>query len=144
MRSCCRTDRSTGRRSAGSSSRIRRRCAALEAIVHPAVRPRIEAAIAAAEAAGAAAIVIEAIKLVEGGLAAACDEVWLVTCDPGRQRERLVGRGTTPDDAAQRIAAQADLAERLRPAATRIIDTSGGLAATRERVDEAWEAALAR
>ncbi len=91
-----------------------------------------------------AAVVIEAIKLVEGGLAAACDEVWLVTCDPGIQRERLVGRGTTPADADQRIAAQADLAERLRPAATRIVDTSGGLGATRERVDEAWEAALAR
>ena len=30
----------------------------------------------------APAVVIEAIKLVEGGLAALCDEVWLVTCDP--------------------------------------------------------------
>jgi dephospho-CoA kinase len=39
----------------------------LEAIVHPAVRPRILAAIRAADAAGARAVVIEAIKLVEGG-----------------------------------------------------------------------------
>src|SRR6186997_167985 len=54
----------------------------LEAIVHPAVRPRIVAAIDAAEAAAAPAVVIEAIKLVEGGLAELCDEVWLVTCDP--------------------------------------------------------------
>jgi dephospho-CoA kinase len=60
----------------------------LEAIVHPAVRPRILAAIAAAEAAGAAAVVIEAIKLVEGGLAELCDEVWLVTCDPAVQVDR--------------------------------------------------------
>ena len=90
-----------------------------------------------------AAIVVEAIKLVEGGLAAACDEVWLVTCDPATQRDRLVGRGTAPEDADQRIAAQAELADRLRPAATRIIDTSGGLEATRQRVDEAREAALA-
>ena len=37
----------------------------LEAIVHPAVRSRIEIAIAAAEAAGAPAIAVEAIKLVE-------------------------------------------------------------------------------
>ena len=36
---------------------------------------------------------IEAIKLVEGGLAALCDEVWLVTCDPAAQRARLAGRG---------------------------------------------------
>src|SRR5437870_308144 len=35
----------------------------LEAIVHPAVRPRILAAVAAAERAGARAVVIEAIKL---------------------------------------------------------------------------------
>ena len=41
----------------------------LEAIVHPAVRPRILAAIANADASGATAVIIEAIKLVEGGLA---------------------------------------------------------------------------
>ena len=57
----------------------------LEAIVHPAVRPRIAAAIDEAGAAGSRAVVIEAIKLVEGGLADACDAVWLVTCDPGVQ-----------------------------------------------------------
>ncbi|TMD29341.1 MAG: dephospho-CoA kinase [Chloroflexi bacterium] len=60
----------------------------LEAIVHPAVRPRILAALDDAETAGAPAIVVEAIKLVEGGLAELCHEVWLVVC-PGRaQRER--------------------------------------------------------
>jgi len=51
----------------------------LESIVHPAVRPRILAAIERAERAGTRAVVIEAIKLVEGGLAELCDEVWLVT-----------------------------------------------------------------
>ncbi len=56
----------------------------LESIVHPAVRPRILAAIAAADEDGAAAVVIEAIKLVEGGLAELCDEVWLVTCEADR------------------------------------------------------------
>ena len=56
--------------------------ARLESIIHPAVRPRILSLIADAERSGAPAVVIEAIKLVEGGLAALCDEVWLVTCDP--------------------------------------------------------------
>jgi dephospho-CoA kinase len=64
----------------------------LEAIIHPAVRPRMLAAIEAAEASGAAGVVIEAIKLVEGGLAADCDEVWLVACDPDVQRDRLLAR----------------------------------------------------
>ena len=71
----------------------------LEAIVHPAVRPRILAAIAVADEGNADVVVIEAIKLVEGGLAELCDEVWLVTCDPDVQRDRIVGRGSTEDDA---------------------------------------------
>ncbi len=71
----------------------------LEALVHPAVRPRILDLIAAAEADTAPAVVIEAIKLVEGGLAQLCDEVWLVTCDPAVQRARLLARGTPgPED----------------------------------------------
>ncbi|HEX7222286.1 MAG TPA: dephospho-CoA kinase, partial [Candidatus Limnocylindrales bacterium] len=93
--------------------------ATLEAIVHPAVRPRIENAVRAATDAGAPLVVIEAIKLVEAGHAAGCDEVWLVTCNADTQRERLVGRGTNEADAATRIAAQGDIIERLRPAAGR-------------------------
>ena len=42
-------------------------------------------------------VVIEAIKLVEAGLAAACDEVWIVECGPETQRARLSGRGVAPD-----------------------------------------------
>lgn len=106
----------------------------LEAIVHPGVRQRILGELARAEADGARAVVIEAIKLVEGGLAALCDEVWLVTCDPGVQRERLSGRGSDAADAAARVAAQGDLSNRLAPAATRIVDTSGTAAKTRALV----------
>jgi dephospho-CoA kinase len=112
--------------------------AALEAIVHPAVRRRIEGAIREAEETGSRAVVIEAIKLVEGGLAAECDEVWLVICEPAAQRSRLLGRGTPAEDAGQRIAAQTDLTERLRPAATRVIDTSGDRGVTRRLVEAAW------
>ena len=115
----------------------------LEAIVHPAVRPRILDAVARAVAEGADVVVIEAIKLVEGGLAALCDEVWLVTCDPAVQRERVVSRGSEPADADRRIAAQGDLTDRLRPAVTRVIDTSGSLADTRAIVDDAYEATRA-
>ena len=48
-----------------------------------------------------------------------------MTCDPDVQLERLIGRGSARDDAAERIAAQGDLATRLRPAATHVLDTSG-------------------
>ena len=115
----------------------------LEAIVHPAVRPRILAAVERAEGAGARAVVIEAIKLVEGGLADLCDEVWLVICDPGVQRDRLVGRGDAEDDATDRVEAQGDLADRLRTRATRVVDTNGDPAVTRRAVDALLDEALA-
>ncbi|HUG29268.1 MAG TPA: dephospho-CoA kinase [Candidatus Limnocylindria bacterium] len=141
----------------------------LEAIIHPAVRPPILEQIAGAEREGAVAVVVEAIKLVDGGLAALCDEVWLITCEPAEQRGRLIERararmaGRDPDradvaadadlraadhiearleaDAEARIAAQADLVARLRPHATRIIDTTGTIAESRSRVLAAWRAA---
>jgi dephospho-CoA kinase len=115
----------------------------LETIVHPAVRPRILTAIEEAEAAGVRAVVVEAIKLIEGRLAELCDEVWLVACDPAVQLDRLVGRGDPADDASARISAQGDLVARLRGAATRIVDTSGDPVATRATVDDLLDEALA-
>jgi dephospho-CoA kinase len=119
------------------------RLAALEAIVHPAVRPVVLEAMAAAERAGAPGVVIEAIKLVEGGLAAICDEVWLVVCSPATQRRRLASRGLPAADARARIAAQADLATRVEDSAARILDTTGSRAQARARTRRAWREALA-
>lgn len=118
--------------------------ARLEEIVHPAVRPLIVAALEQAAGRGAPAVVVEAIKLVEGGLADLCDEVWLVTCSPGEQRARLLTRGSAPADADARIASQGAIRERLGPRATRTIDTGGSLTATRRRVGVAYRAALER
>jgi dephospho-CoA kinase len=116
----------------------------LEAIVHPQVRARVEAAMAQAEADRSMFVVIEAIKLVEGGLADRCDEVWLVECDPAVQRERALARGIRPDDLERRLEAQGpDLAERLARRATRRIVTDGPLEVTRDRVEDALADALA-
>jgi dephospho-CoA kinase len=125
--------------------------ARLEAIIHPAVRPKIIEAIGQAEQEGPRAVVIEAIKLVEGGLATLCDEVWLVTCEPAEQLARLAARTDAARDAQARIAPQADteariaaqagLVDRLRPFATRVIHTSGSIADSRSRVAEAWSLA---
>jgi dephospho-CoA kinase len=146
--------------------------ARLEVIIHPAVRPRIILAIGQAEQERPRAVVIEAIKLVEGGLATLCDEVWLVTCEPAEQLARLAARNDAARDAQARIAPQADteariapqtnaesriaaerdaeariaaqagLVDRLRPFATRVIDTSGSIADSRSRVAEAWSLAI--
>ena len=116
----------------------------LEAITHPAVRERILARLDEAERASAPAVVIEAIKLVEGGLADLCDEVWLITCDPSAQFERVVGRGADEADARRRISAQGDLTDRLRPRATRVIDTSGAKEVSGAAAREAFDQALVR
>jgi dephospho-CoA kinase len=114
----------------------------LERIVHPAVRPKILERVLAADADGAPGAVIEAIKLVEGGLATFCDEVWLVVCDPAAQQARLAARGLDAATAEARVEAQLDPATRLRAAATRVIDTSGSIEATRAQVERSWIAAV--
>jgi dephospho-CoA kinase len=115
----------------------------LEAIVHPAVRPRILAALEAAGITTAPAVILEAIRLVDGGYADLLDEIWLVQCSPDTQRARLAARGTDPEDVELRIAAQAGLVERAGDVATRIIVTDGSLDATTRAADEAFDAALA-
>ena len=115
----------------------------LEAIVQPAVRVLIERAVESAASRSAPFVVVEAIKLVEAGYAAQCDEVWLVTCTPEQQRERLAVRGYPADEIDRRMAAQgSDLAERLRPSATRVIDVSGTPAEAVRRAFEALDAAI--
>jgi dephospho-CoA kinase len=116
----------------------------LEAIVHPGVRTRFEAALGAARAAGDPFVSVEAIKLIEGGLAERCDEVWLITCEGEEQRSRLEGRGMSADDRERRIGAQgSDLVERLRPDVDRLLSTSGTTESVRERVQDALADVLA-
>jgi dephospho-CoA kinase len=116
----------------------------LEAIVHPAVRSRIEDEVARADASGAPFVAIEAIKLVEAGYARECDEVWLIECAPVEQAQRLRARGVAAEDATRRIAAQGDdLAERLAESATRRISTNGKPAETRSAVESALQEAVA-
>jgi dephospho-CoA kinase len=122
----------------GDADALRR----LEAIVHPAVRPRILEAMRSAEAAGAPVVALEAIRVVDAGYLDLLDELWLVTCDGAAQRARLATRGLSPEVAEQRIAAQADLVERARRVATRVIETSGDPEGTRQLVAAALASAL--
>ena len=116
--------------------------ARLEAILHPAIHVRILDGMAAARAVEAPAVVIEAIKLVESGLADLCDEVWLVTCDDDAQRQRLAARGVGPAEAAERIAAQDRIVAGAAAVAARVIDTNGPIETTATAVRLAYEAAL--
>ena len=96
----------------------------LEAIVHPAVRPRILAEVDAADAAGAVAVVDRGDQARRGR---ARRPVRRGVAGDLRARRAAGAPGrcaaAAPDDARDRIAAQGDLATRLRPAATHVIDT---------------------
>src|SRR5579884_3775941 len=60
----------------------------LEAITHPAVTAAVATQIMAAPA--DAVVVIDAVKLLEGGTGKLCEAVWLVVCDPDEERRRLM------------------------------------------------------
>ena len=116
----------------------------LEAIVHPGVGALVDERLRQAQRDGDAFVVIEAIKLIENGLARRCHEVWLIECDADQQRRRLASRGMDEVDIARRLAAQgAGLPERLAPHAHRRIETSGSMGSTRERVEDALADLLA-
>jgi dephospho-CoA kinase len=116
----------------------------LEAIIHPGVRALVEERLERAGRDGDPFVVVEAIKLVEGGLAQRCHEVWLVECSIDLQRSRLAARGMEVADLERRLAVQGpDLAERLAGYAHRRIDTSGSMESLRERVEDALAELLA-
>ena len=108
--------------------------ARLEAIVHPATVHAIEGRITAT---AASVVVIEAIKLIEAGMADTCDSVWVVTSRPEQQIERAVARGMSPAEAERRIQSQSTQDEKVAHADV-VIDNSGSLCATRAQVQAAW------
>jgi dephospho-CoA kinase len=120
----------------------------LERIVHPHVRRLLEAELEAAARDHVPFVALEAIKLVEGGLADRCDEVWLISCSAATQRARLAQRGTAPDDIERRLAAQGpDLLERLGASlgerhGVRRVSTEGSMDETRAAVEDALADAL--
>jgi dephospho-CoA kinase len=116
----------------------------LEAIIHPAVRTRVEMRLEQAGRDGDPFVAVEAIKLVESGLAERCHEVWLIDCPVEIQRQRLALRGMEAADIERRLATQGrDLAARLAPHADRRIDTSGSRESIRECVEDALADVLA-
>jgi len=111
--------------------------ARLEAIVHPAVLAHTWEWLAGVTAEVA---VIDAIKLIEAGMADRCDEVWVVTCPEGEQVRRLMEyRGLSHEEALLRIRAQPPQAEKVARADV-VIDNSGQPEQVRARVRAAWRA----
>jgi dephospho-CoA kinase len=113
--------------------------AELERLTHPAIVDEVRRRVNNSTASVA---VVEAVKLVQSGLASDADAVWLVTANPDVRIARLVARGGLPHATARaRVAAAESLPASFVPNIT--IDASGNMTETRHAVDQAWQAFLA-
>ncbi|MEM7330815.1 MAG: dephospho-CoA kinase [Chloroflexota bacterium] len=108
----------------------------LETIIHPAVRHEVVKRIQETEK---EIVFIEAIKLFDGGLSDACQQVWVTRCEKQRQLDRLrICRGMETGDAAARIKAQPPQEEKVA-LADMVIDTNGTMRDTEVQFEMAWK-----
>ncbi|MCA9622918.1 MAG: dephospho-CoA kinase [Myxococcales bacterium] len=108
----------------------------LNAILHPRIGAETMARVAAHAARGEALICYEAALLVENGLADAFRPMVVVVADPEAQRRRLVARdGMTEEGAAQLIAAQLPVADKIA-VADHVIHNDAGLGELRARAEQ--------
>ncbi len=118
--------------------RDRQALADLNAITHPPIIALIRERIREARGEGVRVLVVDAPLLLEAGMGAMVDEVWVVTCSREQQIERLCRRtGMSPREAEERLRAQMPLEEKAR-LAHRIISNQGSLVDLRARLKELW------
>ncbi|MCF6277254.1 MAG: dephospho-CoA kinase [Anaerolineales bacterium] len=109
--------------------------AQLEAILHPLVQQAVDVLI---KRSTQPVVVIEAIKLLEGKLASACDSIWVVDAPISVQTARLMDkRKLTEKEAQQRIQSQNPQADKLA-AADVIITNAGSFEEVWQQVSQAW------
>jgi dephospho-CoA kinase len=114
----------------------------LEVIVHPAVGAEIERRLSSLRPPTSdirTVVVIEAIKLIEAGLDKRCDALWVVTCRPGLQLDRLIHtRGLDERDARLRIVVQPPQSEKAALADV-LLENNGTVDELRAQVKHHWE-----
>jgi dephospho-CoA kinase len=108
----------------------------LEQIVHPEVRLTIREKLRLF-AGREGIVVLDAVKLLQGDLAALCSAIWVVQCEPSEELRRLTeDRGITPADAGRRLAAQPSFGDARVSA---VIDNSGDREETLAQVRRHWQ-----
>lgn len=86
---------------------------ALEKLVHPSVALLRARRLRELELAGQKVVTIEAVKLLESGQGAICDEIWCVVCAPDVQLRRLMhDRDLSEVEAQQRLQNQPTRAQK--------------------------------
>jgi dephospho-CoA kinase len=107
----------------------------LEKIVHPAADERFREIIQYSEG---SVIAVEAIKIIESGIYAELDALWLVTCPSEERLQRLLKtRDVNEDDVKRRLRAQMP-PEKQAELADVVIDNGGTLQQTWEQVKREW------
>jgi dephospho-CoA kinase len=112
--------------------------AALNAIVHPAIKLRRRELMAEAESRGERVVINDIPLLFEVLDPTDFDVVVLVDAPAEVRRERLLRRGLQPEDADRLMAAQQPAA-RKRELSDIVIDNAGSLQELREAAREAWD-----
>ena len=108
----------------------------LEKIIHPLVAEAIDVLVRHAPQ---PIIVIEAIKLLETDLAAACDTIWITYAPEEVQLTRLIDkRGMSREEALERIQAQNPQVDKVS-AAKVVIRNTGSFEALWKEVSAAWK-----
>ena len=111
----------------------------LEAIVHPLVAQAVDILVRRAPR---QVVVVEAIKLIESGLAEKCDSIWVTYAPQELQLARLMQKRKTSEAVArQRISVQ-PLQEKKTAVAHVIIRNDGSFEDTWQQVYAAWQKAF--
>jgi dephospho-CoA kinase len=112
----------------------------LERILDPGVRASIEARLTGSSK---PVVVLDAIRLIEGGLYQRCDAVWVVVCDSAVQIARLQAtRNFSEEQAVLRVNAQLPVEEKLKHA-TFVIHNDGSLQEMEVQVANGWRTSIA-
>ena len=107
----------------------------LEGILDPGVRRAIEARIASSSA---PVVVLDAVRLIEGGLYERCDAVWVLVCGRQAQLERLQAtRNFSTEQAALRVDSQPPIESKLRHA-TAVLTNDSSVADLEAQIEAAF------
>lgn len=107
----------------------------LEEIIHP---PVVAAMKQAPNTPGPDVLVLDAIKLIEAGIAEVCDEIWVTDASEETRMRRVMERNNVNEvEARRRVDAQPPQSEKVAVADV-VIENNGSLQATREQVLEQW------
>lgn len=111
----------------------------LNEILHPRIKEKTEELIKQyCQQEAIPLLVVDAPLLIETGMSDMVDEVWVVVIPEELQLKRLKERDNlSAQDAQKRLEAQMPFAEKLKYA-HRVIDNSGGIEETREKIRSLW------